>query len=193
MHTPYGNGIGRSIKDQRLNEIKPSSELAYVIGSVLGDGAAEYTSPNCCTITLAVKDYDYAMKFSRCLRMVFSRGLYTLRWSELLSRWVVKVRSKRLYQLLAKPVSLEGLKPYVEHCRECMASFIRGFTDAEGSISYRKKAGIRIEMGNCNGKLLQYIGDLLNKFGIEYKIYRRRLPRKNYQADILQNKNVYTF
>ena len=42
-------------------------------------------------------------------------------------KYVVEAESKTLYELLKKPVDLERLKKYIEHCDRCVAAFIRGF------------------------------------------------------------------
>jgi intein-encoded DNA endonuclease-like protein len=49
-------------------------------------------------------------------------------------KYVVEVGSKTLYELLRKPVDLDRLKKYIEHCERCVAAFIRGFADSEGSV-----------------------------------------------------------
>jgi hypothetical protein len=37
--------------------------------------------------------------------------------------------------LLKKPIDIEKIRRYVEHCEKCMAMFLRGFFDLEGSVS----------------------------------------------------------
>jgi intein-encoded DNA endonuclease-like protein len=54
-------------------------------------------------------------------------------------KYVVEVGSKTLYELLRKPIGLDGLKKYVEHCERCVAAFIRGFADSEGSVDKNGK------------------------------------------------------
>ena len=49
----------------------------------------------------------------------------------------MEVRSQTLYELLRKPVDLDRLRRYIEHCERCVAAFIRGFADSEGSIDKR--------------------------------------------------------
>jgi intein-encoded DNA endonuclease-like protein len=50
-------------------------------------------------------------------------------------RYYVEVKSKTLYELLKKPIDLVGLRKYIEHCEKCVAMFLRGFFDSEGSVS----------------------------------------------------------
>jgi intein-encoded DNA endonuclease-like protein len=78
-------------------------------------------------------------------------------------KYVAEVRSQTLYELLKKPVDLDGLKKYIEHCERCMAAFLRGFIDSEGSVD--KSGHIRIT--NTDYELLEYVKDLLKRLGIE--------------------------
>jgi intein-encoded DNA endonuclease-like protein len=80
-----------------------------------------------------------------------------------LRRYVVEIRSQTLYELLKKPVDLDRLKKYIEHCEKCMAAFLRGFADSEGSVS--EEGYIRIS--NTDRILLEYIKELLRHLGIE--------------------------
>jgi intein-encoded DNA endonuclease-like protein len=68
-------------------------------------------------------------------------------------RYVVEAESKTLYELLRKPVDLDRLRRYIEHCGRCVAAFIRGFADSEGSVD--KNGNINIY--NTDLRLLTYI------------------------------------
>jgi intein-encoded DNA endonuclease-like protein len=76
---------------------------------------------------------------------------------------MVEVRSQTLYELLKKPVDLDRLKKYIEHCERCMAAFLRGFADSEGCVN---KEGYII-ISNTDYELLTYVKDLLKRLGIE--------------------------
>jgi len=76
---------------------------------------------------------------------------------------MVEVESRTLYELLKKPVDLDRLKKYIEHCERCTAAFIRGFADSEGCV---KKEGY-IFIYNTDYELLTYVKDLLKRLGIE--------------------------
>jgi intein-encoded DNA endonuclease-like protein len=78
-------------------------------------------------------------------------------------KYVVEVRSQTLYELLRKPVDLDRLKKYIEHCEKCVAAFIRGFADSEGCANKRGYIFIL----NTDQRLLTYIMDLLRRLGIE--------------------------
>ena len=158
LHSPLN---GRYIPS--IEFLKPSEELAYVIGVKLGDG---YTtkerrvvkSYNDVRIGLKVKDKEFAVDFARCLAKVLGRQPIKPRTRYGKSkRYVVEVRSQTLYQLLKKPVDLDRLRQYIEHSEDCMAAFLRGFVDSEGSVD--KKGQILIY--NTDRVLLTYVKDLL--------------------------------
>ena len=155
LHSPL-NGI----YVPSIEFLKPSTELAYVIGVVLGDRYIDKKKRvvkgyNRIRIGLDVKDKDFADEFARCLGKVLGRSPKKprIRYQK---RYVVEVASKTLYQLLKKPVDLDRLRQYVEHSEECMAAFLRGFFDSEGSVNERGY----ISISNTDIGLLMYIKDL---------------------------------
>jgi intein-encoded DNA endonuclease-like protein len=148
--------------------LRPSEELAYVIGVKVGDGYAGKSrhtvkSYNRVRIGLKVKDREFAEEFGRCLAEVLGRRPINPRYRKSLGRYVVEIRSQTLYELLKKPTDLERLKKYIEHCERCTAAFIRGFADSEGCV---KKEGY-IFIYNTDYELLTYVKDLLKLLGIE--------------------------
>jgi intein-encoded DNA endonuclease-like protein len=167
VHSPYN---GRLIPSLEL--LKPSEELAYVIGVKVGDGytyrrkhAIKYY--NNVKIGLKARDREFVEEFGRCLAKVLGRREIRPRYRRSSGRYVVEVESKTLYELLKKPADLERLKKYIEHCERCVAAFIRGFAHSEGSV---KKSGY-IFILNTDLRLLTHIswiflGDLtLNQRG----------------------------
>jgi intein-encoded DNA endonuclease-like protein len=119
IRSPYN---GRRIPSLEL--LKPSVELAYVIGVVLGDGYIKKKSRvregyNHVIIRLEAKDKEFVEEFGRCLSVVLGRG--PIKPYRLSSRIydVVEVESKTLYEFLRKPVDLDRLKKYIEHCDRC--------------------------------------------------------------------------
>jgi intein-encoded DNA endonuclease-like protein len=163
VHDPYN---GRCIPSTEL--LRPSEELAYVIGAKLGDG---YTtmgrrivkSYNRVRIGLKVRDGEFAEEFGRCLAKVLGRRRMNPRYRKSLRRYVIEIRSQTLYELLKKPVDLNRLKKYIEHCERCTVAFIRGFADSEGCV---KKEGY-IFIYNTDYELLTYVKDLLKLLGIK--------------------------
>jgi intein-encoded DNA endonuclease-like protein len=163
IHSPYN---GRRIPSLEL--LKPSEELAYVIGVKVGDG---YTyrrrrtikGYNDVKIGLKARDREFVEEFARCLAKVLGRRQIRPRFRDDVGKYVVEAESKTLYELLKKPVDLERLKKYIEHCDRCVAAFIRGFADSEGGVN---KHGY-IFIYNTDLSLLAYVKDLLRRFNIE--------------------------
>ena len=85
-------------------------------------------------IGLKAKDREFVEEFARCLAKVLGRKQIGPRFRDGVGKYVVEVGSKTLYELLRKPVDLDRLKKYIEHCERCVAAFIRGFADSEGSV-----------------------------------------------------------
>jgi len=151
-----------------LELLKPSEELAYVIGVKVGDGytyrrkhAIKYY--NNVKIGLKARDREFVEEFARCLAKVLGRREIRPRFRGDVGKYVVEVESKTLYELLRKPIGLDRLKKYVEHCERCVAAFLRGFADSEGSVNKRGYICIY----NADQRLLTYIMDLLRRLGIE--------------------------
>jgi intein-encoded DNA endonuclease-like protein len=155
--SPYN---GRRIPSLEL--LKPSEDLGYVIGVVLGDG---YTSEKSHghVIGLGAKDKEFVKDFGRRLGNVLGREPIRPKFKEVVGKYYVEAVSRTLYELLRKPVGLKRIKKYVEHCKKCAAAFLRGLFDSEGHVS---KRGCII-LYNTNYEVLVYAQRLLRKFGIE--------------------------
>jgi intein-encoded DNA endonuclease-like protein len=163
VHSQYN---GRRIPSLELS--KPSEELAYVIGVVLGDGYPKLKRRvrkvyNDVIIRLEAKDKEFVEEFARCLAKVLGRRQIRPRYVKSSGKYVVEAESKTLYELLKKPVDLERLRRYIEHCERWVAAFLRGFADSEGCVD--KKGYIFIL--NTDLRPLMYIMDLLRRLNIE--------------------------
>ncbi len=161
LNSPYNRGYIPSV-----GFLKASEELAYMIGVVLGDGYATkgrtIKNYNNVKVGLKVKDREFAVEFARCLAMVLGRPPKKPRYGKD-AIYVVEVGSETLYQILKKPVDLDRLRQYIEHCGKCMAAFLRGFFDSEGSVDERGC----LTLSNTDLKLLEYVKHLLQHLGIE--------------------------
>ena len=162
IHSPFN---GRNIPS--IDLLKSSEELAYIIGVKLGDGYTRRVKKrvkgyNNVFLGLKVKDVEFADEFARCLAKVLGRHPPKPFYDKKRGWYVVEVESKTLYELLKKPVNLDGLKKYIEHCEDCMAAFLRGFADSEGSVD---KSG-PIYIVNTDLVLLMYVKDLLQRLGV---------------------------
>ncbi|MEM0079050.1 MAG: LAGLIDADG family homing endonuclease [Nitrososphaerota archaeon] len=152
--------------------LEPSPELSQVIGTVAGDGWAVRRRGNEYLIGAKVKDEDLIEEFSRCLGKVLGRDPPRPRQKKS-NAFMVEVKSKALYELLRKPIDINRIAPYVEHCKECMRRFARSFFDSEGCVS---KNG-QIYCFNSDLQLLQYVRRILNILGIrttEPKICKKK-------------------
>ncbi len=154
IHNPYN---GRLIPSLEL--LKPSEELAYVIGVKVGDGYTYRVRSvrkgyNDVMIGLEARDREFVEEFGRCLAIVLGRKPIKSIYTNNVAKYYVGVGSKTLYELLKKPVGLDRLKKYIEHCERCVAAFIRGFADSEGSVD--KNGNITIY--NTDQRLLIYHG-----------------------------------
>jgi intein-encoded DNA endonuclease-like protein len=148
--------------------LKPSEELAYVIGVKVGDGYTYRVRSvrkgyNDVMIGLEARDREFVEEFGRCLAIVLGRKPIKSIYTNNVAKYYVGVGSKTLYELLKKPVGLDRLKKYIERCERCVAAFIRGFADSERSVD--KNGNITIY--NTDQRLLTYIMDLLRRFNIE--------------------------
>jgi intein-encoded DNA endonuclease-like protein len=147
--------------------LEPSEDLAYVIGVVCGDGYVSITryareGYKQVIIRLRAKDKEFVEEFAIRIGRVLNRSPPKPKVERSTGYYYIKVESKTLYELLKKPVDLEKLRKYIEHCDKCSAAFLRGFFDAEGSIT---EAG-SIYAGNSDYRLLEYVQSLLGRFGI---------------------------
>ncbi len=167
IHSPF-NGC----RIPSIDFLEPSSKLAYVIGVVAGDGWAVRKENSIYEVGAKVRDEDFIEEFSRCLGEVLRRDPPRLRQKKD-GKLIVSAESKALYELLRKPIDINRIQQFVEHCEECMRSFLRGFFDSEGCVS---KKG-QVYCCNTDIQLLQYTMKILNFLGIRTtgpKIYVKK-------------------
>lgn len=143
----------------RVNEFdaSPSPTLAYIIGARFGD-AYFYKHCRAHVFSLGVVDYEFAARTGRSLADLLGRRTpYKPRWDKRNQRWRVRACSVLLYEFLQRPVG--KLKFHIEHCRDCVAAFLKGIFDSEGSIK-----GRTLTVYNTNIRLLLYVQDLLQRY-----------------------------
>lgn len=173
---------------ERVNKFdaNPSPTLAYIIGTKASDGWL-CKDGNKYVFGLNSNDFGFADVTGRCLSKLLRRNEpYRPRWDNGERRWRVSCRCVLLYQFLLQP--FEKLRPYIEHCKNCVAAFLRGFYDGDRSIEGRK-----LTVYNTNFELLRYIQYILRQYfeieatnphrkgkkgqsfrGANGKVYRRR-------------------
>jgi intein-encoded DNA endonuclease-like protein len=148
--------------------LEPSEALAYLIGAIIGDGYPKIKRRfrkgyRHTIIRFEAVDREFVEEVARCIAVVLNRPPPTLKIRKGTRKYFIEVESKTLWELLRRPVDLERLRKYIEHCEKCMAAFLRGFADAEGSVD---KNG-HIIIYNTDLRLLTYVQELLRRFGIE--------------------------
>lgn len=165
-----------------VKQFSPSSQLAYLIGAVLGDGSVFHYGKNY-WVTVSATDYGFIYTVQQCFLTIINKlpkisrvdqKRISLHCKKHIFR--IQVANKSLFALLSKP--LKELKPFIEAYR---ADFLRGFFDAEGSAWFvdRKiktktvvKNGVThyvnrhsreavIKYCNTNKELLEYVRQLL--------------------------------
>jgi intein-encoded DNA endonuclease-like protein len=163
IHNPHN---GRLIPSMEL--LEPSETLAYIIGAVLGDGYPKIKGRvrkgyRHTIIRFEAVDREFVEEVARCTAVVLNRPPPKLKMRKGTRKYYIEVESKTLWELLKKPIDLERLRKYIEHCEKCMTAFLRGFFDAEGCVS---KSGYILAF-NTNYEVLTYVQGLLKRFGIE--------------------------
>ncbi len=185
LHTPYGRASGSeppaasARRPTQKISLEPNPELAYVIGAVLGNGYVCSDTDHRKIIGLKAKDEEFVREFARCLTEALGReNPLKVRFWKARKLFKAKAGSATLYRLLHKqdPNLLDRLRPFIEHCEECMTAFLRGFVDSEGCVD---KYGF-INIYNTNFGVLSYVKELLDRLGIEatgpHLIYRAGTP-----------------
>lgn len=152
-HTPLGHA--------NKFEATPSATLAYVIGVKASDGCV-YNYGYDYRFELGTIDYEFAAETGCRLATLLGREKPLLpRWDNNNSHWRVSACSILLHDFLRQP--LDRLKPYIEHCRDCVAAFLRAFLDGEAGIYKRM-----LTVYNTDRGMLCYIQQLLQRhFGIK--------------------------
>jgi len=168
IHSPYN---GRRYIPS-IDYLRPSEELAYVIGVVAGDGfAVENSKKYKTSIGVRAKDWEFVEEFAKCIAKVLGREPPKPKIT-MKGLFEVRVGSKTLYELLKKPIDIDRIRQYIEHCIKCICSFLRGFFDSEGGIYGNGE----IRVFNTDKSLLEYIKELLHRLGIKTtgpKLYSR--------------------
>ena len=136
----------------------PCPELAYVIGVQLSDGYVyekKWKHKN----GLDAKDREYVEHYNYCMARLLGRKRNRIRLRKD-GRWSAEYGSAAFYAWLRQQ-TLESLRPYIEHCEECIKAFLRGFFDGDGSNS-----GKQVFACNSDRELLVYVKQLLQKLGV---------------------------
>ncbi len=156
LHSPCGREL------ITFDDIKPSKELGFIIGTRSGDGYINIIKKKYdYRIRLKCKDADYALEFARCLEVITGSKPWIGRQQD--RYYIVEGHSKALCELLKKPLDIEKLRYYIEYSVETMTAFLRAFFDSEGLVDERGY----ILVYNTDLVTLNYVKELLLKLKIE--------------------------
>ena len=167
---------------------KPTKELAYVIGVLLGDG--DTVEHGRYDIELRVVDYEFAEEFSRNIAKLLNKKFKKPKWKKSEKLWRVYYRSKAFCTWF-KNQNLETLKPYIEYDIETVKAFLKAIYNSEGSNIGCKT----ISLSNTDIKLLKYVQELLRKyFSIITRLYpvtKKGSIGKKKDKVFIRRKDVY--
>ena len=191
-------GIPRRPRGDRPEQVdlSPSPELAYVFGVCKGDGSvhADLKSKSY-YVSLGCMDKDFTEEFKRCLEKIIKKQIKI--YLCLNSQYLIRVRSKMLYQFLkGAPTWLAEMFP---------KEFVRGVADSEGSASVVKKktksGGVyvypKVSISNSDLGLLVWVKKLLMGLGIKAGVYLSKegegTRKPSYELDIARKESVFKF
>ena len=176
-----------SIYGLKLNEnktdLKPSSDLSYLLGVIIGDGCF-YKSGNYYNIVLQAVDLDFVKNFSEKLGIINGKPPYAIIHLKDRNAYVARGRSKHLFAFLSKGLKSDewGGVIYTHP-----GDFVKGFFDSEGSVSkqvsgYKKHFAIR--MSNTDLYVVYYIKELLHSLNISTTVTTENRVGKNKTATL---------
>ncbi len=154
------NGKHRPFGYVRPFSVRPSAELAYVVGVKMGDASTSLTGDHNHRIKLRVTAKDFAEEFSRCLGMLLNREPPKVKWHEKTGLWHTELNSVLLRRFLLQPIA--SLEVAVSHCGNCKGAFLRGFFDSEGCMHERS-----LTVYNGNHDSLNLVQAELRSLGID--------------------------
>jgi intein-encoded DNA endonuclease-like protein len=151
-------------KTRELPDLKPSEDLAYVLGVAFGDGKKRSDG-----LHLQVNDRDFAEAFAKAAENLGFKPRRYFREDE--GAYEVCVYSIELGQWF-KSLNCDGIKRLLveeEHKR----AFVRGYFDSDGSVTidFIEKYKNEIRFGDSNLPLLKLMAEVCSSLGIETSIY----------------------
>lgn len=162
--------------------LKPSKDLAYILGVLKGDGYVfifdwkpnkECKSTKHYIIGLNVKDVKFAESFKGSIKNIGLR----VKVRKYRSYYVCKFCNKELL-IWYKKLSINDIKEIIEKDEEYVKEFLRGFYESEGYYYYEgdvKRPYIGII--NCKFDLINLVNNLINKLSFDTKLYKlKRSP-----------------
>lgn len=193
------------IKTLSKKAYKPSEELAYITGLLLGDGSFRYQKSKERTsyvIIFGTKDKDL-MDYFRNKFMIWSGfnpkvsmiNSYYRKFPNGITSYCQKsyntqISSKQMWAFLKK---------FKDNPLLCLSYFpkkyyrwlIKGLWDAEGCIRTTKTKSLRIHFSNSNMKIIELYIKILKNFDLPYSIHSNK--NKTFNVDILKKSKMLRF
>jgi DNA endonuclease len=157
------NGVSSPLRAGHIFIPKPSPDLAYVIGVETGDAFLNVKLKSYqYRIRLRAVDREFVEAFNQAVSRLLGCPPHRL-WKGATEREThVEFGSYLLHKFLSQDMS--ELRKFIEHDKACVAAFLRGFFDSEGSVGLDG----HLTGSNTDLKLLRYVQYLLDKyFGIQ--------------------------
>jgi DNA endonuclease len=142
---------------------RPTPDLAYVIGVEAGDAFLNVKPKTYqYRIRLRAVDREFVEAFNQAVSRVLGCPPHRLWKGSTESEIHVEFGSYLLHKFLSQ--NLSGLYAFIEHDKACVAAFLKGFFDSEGSVDLEG----HLTGSNTDLKLLRYVQRLLREyFGIQ--------------------------
>lgn len=157
-------------------DLRPSINLAYVLGAIMGDGAVFKSSTNQYIIEFNVVDKPFSDSVKSAMESIGLhcwRKLYPRKGLNEKPQWYIIAQSKMFYDFYNRV----NLKSFTD-TRDKQIAFIRGFYEAEGSYCTKvnkKSFGKRISLWNKNIQLLETVKNFLMQLDFHpTRIYRNK-------------------
>ena len=180
--------LGFSSKYKRLpNSIyKLNSNLAYVLGVMLGDGTYCYDIFNKPSgVRLNVKDKDFALNFKEKLERIIKREVRITKFPSCPNLWSVYFHSTELANLIKN--YRENINQIMLNApKECQIAFLEGLYDSEGHVHYNfiRKGKKEIGFSNTTKNTIKLVYSLLKKYKIRSQISHRKQKKELYIISI---------
>ncbi|MDP8238354.1 MAG: LAGLIDADG family homing endonuclease [Candidatus Hatepunaea meridiana] len=150
----------------------PSSSIAYILGTCLGDGSVfsyiqghEKSPRN--VVQLMVRDKDFALVFKQELKNIGLHPGFSSWKDKKYKRNFYTVRSfSKKFVLWYKNLNLEDIANLIFEKEIFLFDFLRGIYDSEGSVS--KKGGWLEILANTNKGLIHLTENILDHLKIKY-------------------------
>lgn len=138
---------------------RPCPELAYVIGTKTGDASLNTKARTYqYRIRLQAIDRDFVEAFNHAVAATLECPPHRLWKGDAAGEIHVEYGSYLLHHFLQN--SLKDLAPFIESDRRCVAAFLKGFFDSEGSVAEDGST----TASNSDTELLAYVQYVLKKY-----------------------------